>query len=155
MQTHSYWMQGRQRRISQHVFLGLQTNLTALSFLRVKTKIILTWKSQIFPSYFVQYFEWTCIRLMCLTPWAKRLTWSWPPSVDFLVQVLRKCFDMLLSNISAAWPAASHRQQGYNPSVEPSLSHRVLIQCDGCRELGVYCYGCSLESVLGGVLVWS
>lgn len=87
---------------------------------------------------------------------AQRLTWSWPsPSVDFLVWELYNCFDIPLSNTSALWSAPRHGQQGFNPSVEPSPNHRVLIHWDGCGVLWVCSYGCSLKSVLRGVLARS
>lgn len=117
-QTPSNWMQGRQRSVSQHV-ISLHVKMWFFSFLS-STRVS------------IQYFT--------MHETALKLTWSWPcPCEDFSVQDPYNCFDMPLSNISAPWPAARLRQQGYNPSVEPSLSqsaHPVGRLWKVCR------YGC-------------
>lgn len=54
--------------------------------------------------------------------------WACGPCALLRVAELNSCFDMPASNTSAPRPAARRCHQGYNPSVEPSSSHRVLVR---------------------------
>lgn len=128
-------MQGHQREaVSQHVPPGLQTNTTVLS--KDQNNCCVE-KCGSLPALllFSQHLKSTCNPLPCMR---RRRGWPNPgPPPDFLVGELYSCFDMPLSNTPAPWPAARHRQQGYNPSVEPSLSHRVLIRWGGCGAMSL------------------
>lgn len=117
-------MQGRERTVTQHVFFLFlfffrcydPTNIIALSRNKNKTSVA---RGIAVHRRFFSVTEHT------------RQDRGWldlGPSAVFRVGGLYNCFDMPLSNTSAPWPAARRWQRGYNPSVEPSLSHRALIQ---------------------------
>lgn len=116
-QAYWNWMQGQQRRVSQQLWVFF---FTAGNILLSKNQnsTSTAWKHAP-PHPTTPVSDWTHERELSLT-WSR-------PNMDFIVQKnLYSCFDMPLSSTSAPWPAARHRQQGYNPSVEPSWSHRAL-----------------------------